>query len=265
MPKYLTHAFDAVASQYQLKALLQHRAAKKLLNLLQPLGYEDIIDIGCGPGQVTDVLKSLTTGRVLGTDISAGMLEEARAQYHQVEFQQIAAEDLEYHEVFDLAFCNSAFCWFQQPQMVVQAMLNLLRSGGRLGVATPSAWPTFSHWVDRVRQHPEFAQIITHWQNPWFVLPDIQSYQALFEHAGFITRQAEIVEEVTGVKVEQAYQIYLSGANVGYTQPMYYTQVLPEMFSQTWERLIRQEIVRDAVDDQVRIVVKRLYYIGAKP
>jgi trans-aconitate methyltransferase len=264
MPGESTQAFDAVAEQYQQKALLQNKAAKKLLALLQPAGQEDIIDIGCGPGHITDALKFLTRGRVLGTDISAGMIEEARAQYRNLEFQQADADELEYHEAFDLGFCNSAFQWFRKPEQAARAMLRLLRPGGRLGIACPTAWPTFAQWVDRVAQTEDIRPVFAHWKNPWFLLPDLQAYQTLFEQAGFMTCHAELAEETSLVNTEQAYQFYLSGANNGYTGPMFYNQALPETYIQTFTRLVRQEIENAAVAGKVNIEFKRLYYIGRK-
>jgi len=49
----------------------------------------------------------MTQGRVVGTDISAGMIVQAQDKYRAIEFRKLAAESLDYQEEFDVVF---AFC-----------------------------------------------------------------------------------------------------------------------------------------------------------
>ena len=131
-------AFDEVSGQYQRKALVQQAAAEKLLALLKIGAKDSVLDAGCGPGHITHRIKTLTQGRVVGTDISAGMIHQAQAKYPAIEFKVIAAGSLDYREEFDVVFCNSTLQWFTQPGKAVAAMRAALRSGGRLGVACPA-------------------------------------------------------------------------------------------------------------------------------
>ncbi len=101
-------AFDKVASQYQEKALVQKAAAGKLLGLLGIGAKEDVLDVGCGPGHITNRIKGMTIGQVVGTDISAGMIAQATAKYPAITFRQLAAEALDYDQTFDVVFCNSS-------------------------------------------------------------------------------------------------------------------------------------------------------------
>jgi trans-aconitate methyltransferase len=257
-------AFDRVAGEYQQKALVQNKAAQKLLALLALQGREDVIDIGCGPGHITDTLSSLTRGRVVGADISGGMIAEARAQYPKLEFWQKAAEDLEGAELFDAVFCNSALQWFPDPPRALRAMFRLLRPGGRLGLACPAAWSSFEKAVLAATQAPEIAPLFQHWKSPWFLLPTCGAYQTLLEQAGLTTCSAELADEVSLVGAEQAYQIYLSGASNGYTGGAFYTVPVSEAYFTEFNRLVRQSLAAEARAGKVEVRFKRFFYLGEK-
>ena len=138
--------FDKVSGQYQEKALVQQAAAGKLLALLQIGGTEDVLDVACGPGHITQRFKPITKGRVVGTDISAGMIAQAQARYPDITFRQLAAEALDYDADFDVVFCNSSMQWFAEPAKAVRAMFRALRPGGWIGVSCPAT----EAWVERL-------------------------------------------------------------------------------------------------------------------
>ena len=100
--------FDKVSGQYQQKDLVQQAAAEKLIALLNIGERNDVLDVACGPGHITQRIKGMTQGRVVGTDISAGMIAQAQANYPAIKFRNLAAECLDYREEFDLVFCNSS-------------------------------------------------------------------------------------------------------------------------------------------------------------
>ncbi|MCZ7399677.1 MAG: class I SAM-dependent methyltransferase [Candidatus Methanoperedens sp.] len=88
--------FDNISGQYKEKSLVQQKAALKLLDLLK-VGYTDsVIDVACGPGHITNLLSKVTSGRVIGIDISEGMIKQAKALYPGIEFRQVAAEDMDW-------------------------------------------------------------------------------------------------------------------------------------------------------------------------
>jgi ubiquinone/menaquinone biosynthesis C-methylase UbiE len=62
--------FDRISGKYMEKALVQQKAALKLLDLLKIGNSDNIIDIACGPGNITNRLRELTTGKVIGIDIA---------------------------------------------------------------------------------------------------------------------------------------------------------------------------------------------------
>jgi len=81
--------FDEISGKYREKSLVQQKAALKLFNILKIVDSDDIIDIACGPGHVTKWLGNATRGRVVGIDISEGMIKQAKSLYPDIEFRQI--------------------------------------------------------------------------------------------------------------------------------------------------------------------------------
>lgn len=71
--------FDDISHQYKEKSLVQQKAALKLLDLLKVGSCDDVMDVACGPGHITSLLSKITNGRVIGIDISEGMIKHARA------------------------------------------------------------------------------------------------------------------------------------------------------------------------------------------
>jgi cyclopropane fatty-acyl-phospholipid synthase-like methyltransferase len=67
-------SFDRVSDEYAEKSLTQKNAARKLTGLLGLRGSESVLDVGCGPGHITAMLAGMSTGKVLGTDVSEAMI-----------------------------------------------------------------------------------------------------------------------------------------------------------------------------------------------
>ncbi|WP_018155444.1 class I SAM-dependent methyltransferase [Demetria terragena] len=91
-------AYDVVATDYAA-AMRDELDDKPLDRALLSAVVEmarggPIVDIGCGPGQVAGHLAALG-GEVLGVDISASMIEIARAEQPEAEFEVGSMTDLQ--------------------------------------------------------------------------------------------------------------------------------------------------------------------------
>ncbi len=100
----------------------------------------EIIDIGCGPGNSTRVLKNrFPNARVVGSDTSENMLETARRDNPDCEFIQLdAGGDLsEFSGKFDVAFSNACIQWIPNHGELLPNLFSMLKSGGELAVQVP--------------------------------------------------------------------------------------------------------------------------------
>lgn len=259
--------FDKISNEYKNKALVQQKASLKLFELLKVDQSDDIIDIACGPGHITKWLADKTKGRVVGTDISQGMIEQARASYPEIEFRQVAAQDLDYKETFDIAFCNSALQWFTEPDKSIRMMFNSLKPGGKLGVAGPGTtkWaPWFQKIVEEVAKHKNVADIFKHWKSPWWFLPSEKEYRNFFERNGFKTLHIEVAREEDYYDIEKAYNIYFSGAANGFTGKAYYDIEISDEYIKAFNNFAKEEMIKNSENGKVKAEFNRLYYIGSK-
>lgn len=259
--------FDAVSTQYAKNALVQQAAAVKLMGLMDIRRGEALLDVACGPGHITAALAERSGGRVTGVDVSTGMITQAAATYPGIEFRQSAVEDIDYDMVYDGAFCNSALQWFSQPAKAVKAVYRSLKRGGRMALACPgtNAWsPLFTRVVAKAMSSPEIRPTASGWRNPWFFLRSKQEYKSFFEQFGFRTAFIAVDHEVASLSVEEAYNVYLSGAANGFTRPQYYRMPISDEYVAAFNRKVYEGFAVAACNGKVAVDFNRLYYLGEK-
>jgi len=105
------------------------------IDLAAKIGLDDpkrIIDIGCGPGNSTNVLKARwPRAQIMGLDNSEAMIDEARSKYPGMDWIYLdASGDLSGLGNFDIVFSNAALQWMPNQQILLpkQPTLNLNRN-----------------------------------------------------------------------------------------------------------------------------------------
>ncbi len=99
-----------------------------------------IIDIGCGPGNSTAVLKQYyPDAYILGVDFSPNMIEKAKSDYPDMDFMLFDAEK-DFHKLngkFDIVFSNACIQWIPNHKKLLSEMMGILNPGGVLAVQIP--------------------------------------------------------------------------------------------------------------------------------
>ncbi|PEN12214.1 dimethylmenaquinone methyltransferase [Longibacter salinarum] len=114
---------------------------------------QHVLDVACGTGLVTLPAADAVApgGEVVATDISAGMIEQARALARErgignVTFERMDAEALEWTDRapgsasgpgFDAALCSLGLMYVPDPEQALREMHRVLAPGGR---AVASVW-----------------------------------------------------------------------------------------------------------------------------
>lgn len=126
--------------QYEKFIKDRTQPAIDLVNRLDFIAPKSIIDIGCGPGNSTRVLKDkFPNAKVIGADNSVEMLEKAKNIHLDLEFINLdATGDLsEVSEKFDVVFSNACIQWLPNHGELLPKLMNLLKANGVLAIQTP--------------------------------------------------------------------------------------------------------------------------------
>lgn len=99
-----------------------------------------ILDVGCGPGNSTQVLRErFPEAEILGVDSSSGMLEKAQKQYPAMNFQLFDVENslAELGGTWDVIFSNACIQWVPDHPRILRDMVSVLNPGGVIAIQIP--------------------------------------------------------------------------------------------------------------------------------
>ena len=126
-------------AQYLLFSEERVRPALDLMARVPTPRPARIVDLGCGAGNVTTILKHrFPEADVLGIDSSAAMLEKARDAAPNCRFAQADIAAWEPETTPDLIFSNAALHWTGEHETLFPRLLGLVARGGCLAVQMPA-------------------------------------------------------------------------------------------------------------------------------
>jgi predicted TPR repeat methyltransferase len=131
--------FDNFAKSFEAKLAHLHYRAPGLVRAMiedagmQPTGSLDVLDAGCGTG-LCGPLVAPYARRLTGVDLSAGMLEEAKAKeiYHELVHDELTHFLRSRPAAFDLVVSADTLVYFGDLGDVAAAAHAALRPGGTL-------------------------------------------------------------------------------------------------------------------------------------
>jgi SAM-dependent methyltransferase len=98
-----------------------------------------ILDIGCGTANNTMLVARATSSRLVGIDISAGMLGKAHAKASDLELAQATVEYLPFSSnVFDFVFMTEVIHHLADMNAALRESLRVLKGGGLSYIVTQS-------------------------------------------------------------------------------------------------------------------------------
>jgi arsenite methyltransferase len=131
-----------LADGYTTRNSTQRDASDFLLQRLIINSGMRVLDIGCGPGDITSRIADLVgkKGIVVGIDPSRERISLANREERTKEnlsFQVGSAEDLSRfaNESFDMVFVNSTLHWVQDQTMAIKEFVRVLKPGGQIGIS----------------------------------------------------------------------------------------------------------------------------------
>jgi trans-aconitate 2-methyltransferase len=181
-----THNWDP--DQYGKFAAERAKPFFDLLTMVEPVPGGDVVDLGCGTGELTARLHGHTqAGSTTGIDNSEAMLAKAlplAGNGLRFEVGDIGSFDAK--SAFDVVFANASLHWVPDHPRLVSRLAAALRPGGQLAVQVPANTDHPSHMIaaEVAREAPFASYIDENRTAESFVRPPEQ-YALLLHELGF--------------------------------------------------------------------------------
>jgi trans-aconitate 2-methyltransferase len=141
---------DWSAEQYLKFEDERTRPSRDLLAQVPLVDAHKVVDIGCGPGNSTELLvRRWPSANVVGIDTSAEMLRQARERLPQQTFIEANVAHWVPPENVDVLFANAVFQWVPAHLKQLQRLLTKLSPGGVLAVQIPDSLNEPAHLMMR--------------------------------------------------------------------------------------------------------------------
>ncbi|HEY2620226.1 MAG TPA: methyltransferase domain-containing protein [Acetobacteraceae bacterium] len=157
-----------------------------------------VVDLGCGAGNVTAILKQrFTEADVVGMDSSAAMLEQARATVPDCRFEQADFFRWQPPDAPDLIYSNAALQWVDRHPTLFPRLLSCLAPGGVLAIQMPAMHDTplrrmpleiagsepWTQWLSGVVSAPDILSPTEYWDLLRPHAASLEMWQTTYMHA----------------------------------------------------------------------------------
>lgn len=178
-----------------------------LVEILNPQKHENILDLGCGTGDLARIIMDLGS-LVLGVDKSANMVEQAKLKYEDIPFEVMDATELDFEEEFDAVFSNATLHWVKPPDKALRCIHRSLKQGGRFVAEFGGKGNVQAITDEIIRQIRAEGLQFADSQFPWFY-PSVGEYTSLMEEAGFRVTFAQHYDRPTQLDGAQGLQNWI--------------------------------------------------------
>jgi trans-aconitate 2-methyltransferase len=126
------------AKQYVAFEDERTRPVRDLLAALPPIKAHSVIDLGCGPGNSTEVLAACyPQATISGIDSSSDMIEAARRRLPHISFAVADLQAWKDAGPFDVILANAVLQWLDHHESLLPRLVERLAPGGALAVQMP--------------------------------------------------------------------------------------------------------------------------------
>jgi len=128
----------------------RNRPIHDLLNSLPSDGVATAVDIGCGPGNSTELLQQrFAQARVQGFDSSPDMVAAAKKRLPLIDFSVADIAQWQGEDRFDVILGNAVLQWLPDHAALLPRLVARLAPGGRLALQMPDNLDEPAHGLMR--------------------------------------------------------------------------------------------------------------------
>jgi trans-aconitate 2-methyltransferase len=126
------------AAQYSKFEVERNRPILDLLAQITRTDVSTAADLGCGPGNSTQLLqRRFPAARMVGIDSAPDMIAAARTRLPGLDFEEVDIAGWAHPGHFDLILANASLQWVPDHRNLFPRLLRRLGSGGVLAVQMP--------------------------------------------------------------------------------------------------------------------------------
>ena len=210
-----------------------------LLALLDKRPGLEVIDLGCGTGELTKKLADYLPGsKVLGIDNSREMLNDSVSfQAPRLSFECRSIEQqVELDQQWDLVFSNAAVQWVDNHGVLIPKLISGLKPGGQLLIQIPAQHHNITNRIlDELARQEPFKKTLDSWMRVSPVL-DIEIYARIFFESG--AKKMAVYEKVYPLVLEN------SGALFNWVSGTALLPYVEKLTSKLHDEFIRQYKLR---------------------
>lgn len=191
---------------YEARHSFVWQLGEGVIDLLDPKLGEKILDLGCGPGQLTQKIAERGAD-VTGLDASPEMIGQARQNYPNLRFVLEDAARMQFDGEFDAVFSNAALHWMLDALAVAKAVARALHQHGRF-VAELGGRGNIAHIEHAIatvaaRYHGAAAP------KKRTFYPSVGEYAGLLESCGLEMRMAQLFDRPTPLEGSQGMEDWI--------------------------------------------------------
>jgi len=180
--------FEFDGAKYKQASKHQKEWGNRLISGLELNGNEQILDLGCGDGVLTEQLSTLVPdGKVIGIDASIGMIQTAnKFEKGNLVFICMDINDMAFFDEFDVIFSNATLHWVKNHEKLLKNSLVALKTNGiiRWNFGGDGNCSNFFEIAKTVMKEDQYKEYFLDFEWPWY-MPSIKDYEKLMANSGF--------------------------------------------------------------------------------
>jgi trans-aconitate 2-methyltransferase len=128
----------------------RRRPARELLERIPHADIRFAIDLGCGPGNSTELLaQAWPDAEITGIDSSEAMLQQARERLPSCRFLQADIRTWQAEQPQQVIYANASLQWLTEHRTLLPHLVNQLAVGGVIAIQMPDNLEEPSHRLMR--------------------------------------------------------------------------------------------------------------------
>lgn len=185
-----------------------YKYGENVIEWLNPRIGEKILDVGCGTGQLTDIIHH-AGAMVAGIDASPEMIQKAEESYHDIKFFVRDATNFSFEEKFDAVFSNATLHWVNKQKEALQCIYNVLKDGGRF-VFEMGGKHNIESIHNAIRNAMKQEELEDKIPNQGNYFPSVAEQCTLLEEVGFTVSDVMYFKRPTKLEGEDGMKLWIA-------------------------------------------------------